>query len=193
MKKTPSVYLTAMLLFCISGAKPACATPLTIPLDAPLSEVWVTSFESQATRMPTTQWTIAPDPFRVADNHFTVDSQYAGYYTKSAQSMRGDGCEASPFSGVTMFFPDGTGSPGSTWGTSAYPGEIGAIHSGHNLLDNCQRPGGDAAHAGYGVGVAFTTKDYEYLMAVSDNYDWMFTVLTLYGCDVAGSALRKTC
>ena len=192
MKKTASVYLTAMLLLCFSGAIPAGATPLTSPLDAPLSEVWVTNLESQATGMPSALWTIGADPFKATGNPFTVDFHHAGYIIKSAQSMHSEGCEASRFSGLTMSLPDGTGAPDSTWGTSGYPGETGTNHSRNNVLDSCQRPG-NASQAGHFVGIAFTTKDYEYLMAASNNYNWMFTVLTLYGCDVAGSAFRKTC
>ncbi len=192
MKKMTSGFLISLLSLCFFLATPACSTPVTSLSDAAWSEAWVLNFGSRTTGEPIL-WTIGDAAFRTTDNNFTVDSQYAGQYINSAPSMRSETCEVRRFSGHTISFPDGTGASGSTWGVSDYRAEIRAYNFGNNLLDTCQLPATNAANAGKFVGTAFTTKGYDYLMAASDNYNWMFTVLTLYGCDVATGAFRKTC
>jgi hypothetical protein len=192
MRKTASAYLIFLLSFCVFVTKPAFPTPMTGLSNAPFSEAGINNMEGQATALPLF-WAVEDSALRATDNHFTVDSRYPGRYLNGPQFVRDKMCEASNFSGVAIYSPDGAGAPGSTWVGSGYPAEIGAYVSTGNLSDSCQFSPTDDSHSGHPVGMGFTSKDYDYLISASDNYDWMFTVLTLYGCDVANGSLRKTC
>lgn len=192
MKKTALVLLISLLSLCFSGARPALATPVTGLLDATSSNAWVINFESQTTGLPEI-WKIGDAPFRATDNNFTIDSQFAEQYINIGQPVHSDTCEVGHFPILKISLTKENDASGATWGASDYPGEIWAYNSENNLLDTCNLPVTNASNSGNFVAAAFTTKDYVYLMAASDNYDWMFTVMKLYGCNVDSGAYRRSC
>jgi len=193
MKNTVAVFLIPLLSLCFSVARPAFSTPMASLSDAALSEAGAINFDSLTTGLPL-RWAIGDVAFRTTDDNFAIDSQSIAQYMNSGESGRSETCEVSSFPLPKISLPRGADASDVNWDApTARRDEIHAYNFGNNVLAACRLPGANSLDAGNLGGTGFTTRSYDYLIRASDNYDWMFTVLTLYGCDVAIGAFQRTC
>lgn len=193
MKNTALFFLISLLSLCFSAARPAFSTPMASLSDAALSEAGAINFDSETTGL-LLLWTIGDVAFRTTDNNFTIASRSVAQYLNSGESGRSETCEVSNFPLPRISLPNGADASDVIWDAlPARRDEIKAYNFGNNLLAACRLPGVNSLDGGDGGDTGFTTRGYDYLIKASDNYDWMFTVLTLYGCDVARGAFQRLC